>query len=82
MRNWTAPTASDRSGRRWEWELAYTTAAYLDLLRTYSGHRAVEPTARRGLLDCVARLIDTRHGGCTSKRYLTELRLTWRQAAG
>jgi SAM-dependent methyltransferase len=64
--------------RRWEWELEYSTRAYLDLLLTYSGHRALDEVARRGLLDCIAGLIDGRFGGRISKRYLTELRVTRR----
>jgi hypothetical protein len=35
--------------RRWEWELSYPTAAYLEVLDTYSGHRALAPAARQGL---------------------------------
>jgi SAM-dependent methyltransferase len=61
--------------RRYEWELDYTTAAYLDLLRTYSGHRDLDPRARSGLLGCIADLIDSRYGGQITKRYLTELRV-------
>jgi SAM-dependent methyltransferase len=61
--------------RRYEWELAYTTSSYLDVLLTYSGHRALDPPARAGLLDCIARLIDTAHGGQITKRHLTELRI-------
>jgi SAM-dependent methyltransferase len=75
----------DRSGRfgpaafrRYEWEQPYTTAAYLDVLCTYSGHRALAPAARRGLLGCIARLIDSRYGGRITKRYLTELRVAHR----
>jgi SAM-dependent methyltransferase len=75
----------DRSGRfgpvafrRYEWDLPYTTEGYLDVLRTYSGHRAMDPAARAGLLACIADLIDTRYGGRISKRYLTELRLARR----
>jgi SAM-dependent methyltransferase len=64
--------------RRCEWEQPYTTADYLDVLMTYSGHRALEPAARRHLLDGIARLIDTRYGGHITKRYLTELRLAHR----
>jgi SAM-dependent methyltransferase len=48
----------DRSGRfgpvafgRHEWELSYSTAGYLELLRTYSGHIAMTPDARDGLFD-------------------------------
>ena len=66
--------------RRYEWDLAYSTAAYLDVLLTYSGHRALESTARTGLLDCIASLIDTRYGGRIVKRYLTELRVAYREA--
>jgi SAM-dependent methyltransferase len=64
--------------RRYEWELAYSTAAYLDVLRTYSGHRALDPLARRNLLECIGQLIDTRYGGRIAKRYLTELRVARR----
>ena len=61
--------------RRYEWELPYTTSGYLEVLLTYSGHRALDPQAQAGLLDCIARLIDTAHGGRITKRYLTELRI-------
>jgi SAM-dependent methyltransferase len=63
--------------RRYEWERPYTTAAYLDVLRTYSGHLALEPAALAGLLDCIAGRLEA-HGGRVSKRYLTELRLSER----
>ena len=36
---------------------------------------AVDPAAQSGLLDCIARLIDTGYGGRITKRYLTELRV-------
>jgi hypothetical protein len=61
--------------RRYEWELPYTTSGYLEVLLTYSGHRALDPQAQAGLLDCIARLIDTAYGGRVTKRYLTELRI-------
>jgi SAM-dependent methyltransferase len=64
---------------RYEWELAYSTAEYLDLLLTYSGHRALPAARRNGLLTCIAGLIDGNHGGRVVKRYLTELRLAQRQ---
>jgi SAM-dependent methyltransferase len=70
----------ERSGRfgppsfhRYEWELAYSTDAYLALLQTYSGHRALGPEARRGLLACIGDLIARRYEGKIAKRYLTEL---------
>jgi hypothetical protein len=72
----------DRSGRfgpvafrRHEWELSYSSDAYLELLRTYSGHIAMAPEARDGLFDCIADLIERRHGGRITKRYLTELQI-------
>jgi hypothetical protein len=72
----------DRSGRfgpvafgRHEWELSYSTAAYLELLRTYSGHIAMAPDVRDGLFDCIADLIERHHGGRITKRYLTELQV-------
>lgn len=63
---------------RYEWDLSYSTAEYLDLLLTYSGHRALPAAQRSGLLDCIARLIDRNHGGRIVKRYLTELRVAQR----
>ncbi|AWW41655.1 class I SAM-dependent methyltransferase [Streptomyces cadmiisoli] len=62
--------------RRYEWDLTYSTEQYLEVLRTYSGHRALAPRARKGLLDCIAGLIDGRYGGRITKRYLTELRVS------
>ena len=56
----------------------YTTASYIDVLLTYSNHRAFAPDAQRGLLDCIAGLIDERHGGQIVKRYLSELRVARR----
>ncbi|MEV0698444.1 methyltransferase domain-containing protein [Saccharopolyspora sp. NPDC050389] len=64
--------------RRYERDLTYSTAEYLDVLQTYSGHRALPPTARNELLNCIGDLIDVRHGGRVTKRYLTELRVAHR----
>ncbi|WP_245908104.1 class I SAM-dependent methyltransferase [Pseudosporangium ferrugineum] len=63
---------------RYEWEQAYSTGEYLDLLLTYSGHRALPAAQQTGLLDCIGRLIDEDHGGRMVKRYLTELRTAHR----
>ncbi|MGW0655743.1 class I SAM-dependent methyltransferase [Streptomyces umbrinus] len=63
---------------RFPQEITYTTQTYIDLLLTYSNHRALEPTARKGLLDGIRKLIDTRHGGSITKRYLHELILVRR----
>jgi hypothetical protein len=59
---------------RYEWEQAYTTAGYSDVLLTYSGHRALDPEPRPAC-SCIANLIDTARGGRITKRYLTELRV-------
>ena len=74
-----------RSGRfeppafhRYETDVPYTTATYVDVLLTYSGHRALPPDAQHGLLLCIGDLIDHRYGGQIVKRYLSELRLARR----
>jgi SAM-dependent methyltransferase len=73
---------SDRFGpavfHRYQRDITYSAQEYLAVLGTYSGHRALDPAARDGLLECVRRLIDNRHGGRITKRYLTELRLAQR----
>jgi SAM-dependent methyltransferase len=76
MGPWFAPPRF----HRYERDLPYTTAEYLDLLLTYSGHRALPRPQREGLLACLAELIDREHGGRIVKRYLTELRLARRAA--
>ncbi|HXY94186.1 MAG TPA: class I SAM-dependent methyltransferase [Acidimicrobiia bacterium] len=72
-----APDPGGRFGpaafRRYEADVAYTTDAYLDVLLTYSGHRALDDERRAGLLACIASLIDTRYGGLIVKRYLWRL---------
>ncbi|KOV67518.1 class I SAM-dependent methyltransferase [Streptomyces sp. MMG1121] len=65
--------------RRYEQDLTYTTSDYLDVLRTYSGHRALAEAARNGLLGCVAGLIDGRYGGRVTKRCLIELAVSRRR---
>ncbi|MET9979100.1 class I SAM-dependent methyltransferase [Streptomyces microflavus] len=65
--------------RRHEQDLTYTTSAYLELLRTYSGHRALPEPARNGLLGCVEALIEGRYGGRVTKRYLIELAVSHRR---
>lgn len=67
--------------RRYEQDVAYTTSSYLEVLATYSGHRAL-PTARReGLLACIGDLLDREYGGAIRKRYLYELRVARRRPA-
>ncbi|MFE3828401.1 class I SAM-dependent methyltransferase [Streptomyces sp. NPDC059092] len=58
---------------RWTREITYSADAYVDVLLTYSGHRALEPGAREGLLSELRALIDGRYGGRVTKTYLHEL---------
>jgi SAM-dependent methyltransferase len=66
--------------RRYEWEQPYSSLEYLDLLSTYSDHRALEQTVRWRLLDCISQLIVKQYGGRIRKRYLNELRIGRRRA--
>lgn len=65
--------------RRYEQDLTYTTSQYLDLLLTYSGHRALPEAARNGLLGCIGGLIEGRYGGRVTKRYLIEMGVSYRR---
>jgi SAM-dependent methyltransferase len=67
--------------RRYEWEQPYSAQEYVDLLSTYSDHRALEETRLRNLLDCISRLINERYGARIRKRYLNELRIARRRAS-
>lgn len=59
--------------QRFTQEITYSAPEYLDLLRTFSGHRALDPTALTGLLDSIRDLIDNQYGGSVTKRTLHEL---------
>lgn len=59
--------------RRYEWERSYSAQEYVDLLDTYSDHRALDEAARGHLFDCIVRLIEQRFGGRIRKRYLNTL---------
>ncbi|HEX7309472.1 class I SAM-dependent methyltransferase [Lentzea sp.] len=56
---------------RYEWDRAYTSESYVDLLLTYSNHIALPDRDR--LVADIAALIDTRFGGRIVKRYMTQL---------
>jgi trans-aconitate methyltransferase len=58
--------------RRFAWEETYSTAEYLDLLSSYSGHRALTTEARDRLYGCISALIEAA-GGSITKSYLTQL---------
>jgi SAM-dependent methyltransferase len=59
--------------RRYEWELAYDADSYIELLQTYSDHRAMEPARRRELHERIRRRIEARPGGTVRKTHLTTL---------
>ena len=65
--------------RRYFWTLPYTTESYLDVLRTYSGHIALEEPNQSRLYECIARLIDSKYGGHIEKAYLTQLTVARRR---
>ncbi|MEV0290933.1 MULTISPECIES: hypothetical protein [unclassified Kribbella] len=44
--------------RRYERDLAYTTSQYLEVLSSYSGHRALTTERRDGLYGCIGARID------------------------
>jgi len=64
--------------RRYHQDVAYSTDSYLDVLHTYSGHRALDQDRRTGLMGCLRQLIDSRYAGAITKRYLYELRVAQR----
>lgn len=59
--------------RRYEWQQTYTSPEYLNLLMTYSGHRAMAPQVRGGLFACISHLIDDVYNGAITKQYRTRL---------
>ncbi len=61
--------------RRYQQDVVYSSRGYLELLGTYSGHRALAPEPRQSLLACIGDLIDDGYGGAVTKRYLYELRV-------
>jgi hypothetical protein len=67
--------------RRYITDIDYSTDEYLDVLMSYSGHRAMPEPARTNLLACIGGLIDGRYGGRITKRYLREMRIAYRSPA-
>jgi SAM-dependent methyltransferase len=76
----SCPRFGDVMVTRFEQDITYTTDQYIEVLLTYSGHRALDSTRREGLLACIRDLIETRHGGRVTKRYLHELIVATRVA--
>lgn len=61
--------------RRYLRDIDYTADTYLDVLRTYSNHRAWSEEVRSGLLGDLRALIEDDHDGVITKSYLHELRI-------
>jgi hypothetical protein len=59
--------------RRYQWQQTYSASDYLNLLMTYSGHRAMEPQARSDLFACITNRIDNVYNGQIIKQYRTRL---------
>lgn len=68
--------------RRWVTETTYTTASYLDLLATFSGHIALAPADRQALFACLAELLERDYGGRLRRATLTELCVARRSRPG
>lgn len=68
-----SPFFGEPEFHRHEWDQAYGTEEYVDLLLTYSNHIALP--GRDRLVADIRQLIDTRYGGRIVKRYLTQLAL-------
>lgn len=66
---------SDVSVARHLWDRWYTADEYVALLDTYSGHRAMDPSARRWLYDEIRRRIRARPAGRVRKHYMFTLTL-------
>ena len=71
----TDPRFAPAVRRRYVRDITYTADDYLAVLRTYSGHRALSPQRRTGLLSCLRALIEDQYGGTIIKSYLHELRV-------
>lgn len=56
--------------QRWVVDIVYTADEYLNILQTFSGHRALEGDQRRELLARIRRRIEARPGGRVRKSLL------------
>lgn len=64
--------------RRYLWDVVYTADEYIDVLNTYSGHRALDERTRHRLLARIRRRIEARPGGRVRKTYLAMLNVAER----
>jgi SAM-dependent methyltransferase len=59
--------------RRYVWDATYTADEYIDVLSTYSGHRALDEKRRNDLFGRIRRRIEARPDGRVRKTYLALL---------
>lgn len=74
-----SPSFASIEHRLYEQVNHYSTASYLDLLRTFSDVRGLDAAARHGLLSCVGQLIDGEFNGELARSDTREL---WLARAG
>jgi SAM-dependent methyltransferase len=67
------------AARRYVWDHGYSADAYISLLDTYSGHRALDDARRDDLYDRIRRRIKARPGARVTKTYLTMLNVARRR---
>ena len=70
---------NDVTVHRYGWNVTYDATSYLNLLNTYSDHRALDSQRRDLLFHEIADLIDTRFNGHITKGYLAILYLARRK---
>lgn len=66
------------AGRGYLWHVPYTADAYIDVLNTFSGHRAMPPAKRAALFDRIHRRIEGLPRGVVTKAFLTTLNVARR----
>jgi SAM-dependent methyltransferase len=66
------------AARRYLWDVVYTANEYIDVLNTYSGHRALDEESRERLLARIHRRAETRPSGRVRKTYLAMLNVAER----
>ena len=65
--------------RRYLWDVEYTADEYIEVLGTYSGHRALDDETRERLLARIRRRAEARPGGKVRKTYLAILNVAARR---
>ena len=65
--------------RRYVWDIPYTSAQYIDVLNTYSGHRAFDDATRHALYERISRRIESRPDRTVRKSYLATLNVARRR---